>query len=253
MLTYHIYRPEEGMTEGGKALARMLADESPGKSYADVMRLRVAGALTDACTDTYFLALDGDACVSRLWNGWGRHEDAIGNFGNFLTLEQYRGQGIGTRLLEEWYADLQARDDKPLALFCTSAPRAARMYEAYGMRPIVKGADYGPSYMPIGDSPDDFEAFCDAYYQPTSALNVKPATFAWRHEIDLLLKFALLQRGLPFGFDGMPSLEQALLSAPEKTALLFTDHGRCVGWSVDGQVQVYPAYENLKIERERVL
>jgi len=40
MLTYHVYRPEEGMTEGGKALARMLANESPGKSYADVMRAR---------------------------------------------------------------------------------------------------------------------------------------------------------------------------------------------------------------------
>lgn len=247
MPTYHTFRPSDGQSPAGQALARMLADESPGKSYADVMRLRVAGALTDACTDTYFLALDGDACVSRLWNGWGRHEDAIGNFGNFLTLEQYRGQGIGTRLLETWYADLQARDDKPLALFCTSAPKAARMYEAYGMRPIVKGADYGPSYMPLGESPDDFESFCDAYYQPASALNVKPATFAWRHEIDLLLKFALLQRGLPFGFDGMPSLEQALLSAPEKTALLFTDHGRCVGWSYDGTAQLYPSYSAIEL------
>ena len=91
MLTYHIYRPEEGMTEGGKALARMLSDESPGKSYAEVMRLRVAGALAGECTDTYFVALDAGKCVSRLWNGWGRHEGAIGNFGNFLTLEEYRG------------------------------------------------------------------------------------------------------------------------------------------------------------------
>lgn len=253
MLTYHVYRPAQSMTDAGKSLARMLADESPGKSYAEVMRLRVSGALAQACTDTYFVALDGDVCVSRLWNGWGKHEDAIGNFGNFLTLEQYRGQGIGTRLLEMWYADLQARDDKPLALFCTSAPRAARMYEAYGMRPIVKGADYGPSYMPLGDSPADFEAFCDAYYQPTSALNARPATFTWRHEIDLLLKFALLQRGLPFGFEGMPTLEQALLSAPDKTALLFTDGGRCVGWRYDGHAQIYPAYEKNEIIEYEVL
>ena len=247
MLTYHVYRPEEGMTEGGKALACMLSDESPGKSYADVMRLRVAGALTDACTDTYFVALDGDTCVSRLWNGWGKHEGAIGNFGNFLTLEEYRGQGIGTQLLKTWYQDLQRRDDKPLALFCTSAPQAALMYEKYGMRPIVKGADYGPSYMPLGDSPADFDAFCDAYYQPASALSVKPATFEWRHEIDLLLKFALLQRGLPFGFDGMPSLEQALLTAPDQTELLFTERGRCAGWRYGGTVQVYPTYEKSEI------
>lgn len=225
----------------------MLVQESPGKSYADVMRLRVAGTLAGECTDTYFVALDADKCVSRLWNGWGKHEGAIGNFGNFLTLEEYRGQGIGTRLLEMWYADLQARQDKPLALFCTSAPKAARMYEAYGMRPIVKGAAYGPSYMPLGESPDDFDAFCQGYYQPTDALTVKPATFAYRHEIDLLLKFALLQRGLPFGFEGMPTLEQALLTAPEKAALYFTDNGRCVGWCYDGHAQIYPTYEKIEM------
>ena len=247
MLTYHAFDPVQGMTEAGKSLARMLSDESPDKSYAEVMRLRVAGKLTGACTDTYFVALDGEACVSRLWNGWGRHADAIGNFGNFLTLEQYRGQGIGTRLLELWYADLQARDDKPLALFCTSAPKAARMYEKYGMRPILKGAEYGPSYMPLGDCPEDFEALCDTYYQPTDALTAEPATFAWRHEIDLLLKFALLQRGLPFGFEGMPSLEQALLSAPEKTVLYFTDNGRCVGWRYDGTAQIYPSYLGIEL------
>ena len=109
MLTYHVFRPEEGMTEAGQALAFMLSDEAPGKSYADAMRARVAGTLSDVCTDTYFVALDGDECVSRLWYGWGTHADAIGNFGNFLTLEQYRGQGIGTRLLETWYANLQGR------------------------------------------------------------------------------------------------------------------------------------------------
>lgn len=247
MLTYHVFRPSQGMTEAVQALALMLAKESPGKSYADVMRLRVAGALTDACTDTYFVALDGDKCVSRLWNGWGKHEGAIGNFGNFLTLEEYRGQGIGTRLLEMWYEDLQSCDDKPLALFCTSAPKAALMYEKYGMRPIVAGAAYGPSYMPLGDSPDDFEAFCQNYYQPTDTLTAKPATFEWRHEIDLLLKFALLQRDLPFGFEGMPSLEQALLTAPDQTELLFTERGRCVGWRYGGNAQVYPVYSEIEI------
>ncbi len=240
---YEIFEPDEGESDAGQALSRMLAKESPGKSYADAMRARVSGALASECTDIYFVALDGDDCVSHLWNGWGKHADAVGNFGNFLTLEEYRGQGIGTKLLELWYADLQARPNQPIGLFCTSAPGAARMYAAYGMKPILKDAQYGPSYMPLGDSPTDFAELCRTYYQPSDALISMPASFEWRHEIDLLLKFALLQKGLPFGFEGMPSLEQALLSAPEKTELLFTLQGRCVGWRYDGQVQVYPDYK----------
>ena len=250
MSTYHVFDPSQSMTRAGQALARMLSDEAPGKSYADAMRARVAGTLSDVCTDTYFVALDGDACVSRLWYGWGTHERAIGNFGNFLTLEQYRGQGIGTRLLETWYADLQDRKDLPLALFCTSAPKAARMYEGYGMRPIDQNATYGPSYMPLGDSPASFADFCEDYYQPSDFLISRPATFAYRHEIDCLLKFALLACGASLGIGEMPNAEHAILYAPERARMLFTERGRCVGWSVDGQVQVYPLYENLKIETE---
>lgn len=239
--------PEQGMSEAGQALSRMLEHENPGKSYAEVMRLRVSGALADECRDVYFVAHENGECVSRLWNGWGKHENAIGNFGNFLTLESHRGQGIGTRLLELWYDDLQSRADQPLALFCTSAPKAALMYAKYGMRPIAKDATYGPSYMPLGDSPESFEAFCEAYYQPADVLYRRPASFEYRHEIDLLLKFALAHKGLSFGFDGMPSIEQALLTSPEKTEMLFTKSGRCVGWAFDGAAQVYPAYSQANI------
>lgn len=241
--------PEQGMSEAGQALSRMLEHENPGKSYAEVMRLRVSGALADECRDVYFVAHENGECVSRLWNGWGKHENAIGNFGNFLTLEEYRGQGIGTRLLEMWYADLQSRSDLPLALFCTSAPKAALMYEKYGMRPIAQDAAYGPSYMPLGKSPARFADFCEAYYQPSSYLISRPASFAYRHEIDCLLKFALSVRGESLGIGETPSAEHAILYAPDRAQMLFTDRGTCVGWSVDGQAQVHPAYRNLKIER----
>lgn len=249
MLTYHNFRPEEGNSKAGDALSRMLAEESPGKSYADAMRARVSGMLASECADIYFVAHEDGACVSRLWYGWGTHERAIGNFGNFLTLEEYRGQGIGTRLLEMWYADLQSRSDLPLALFCTSAPKAALMYEKYGMRPIAQDAAYGPSYMPLGESPARFADFCEAYYQPSSYLISRPASFAYRHEIDCLLKFALSVRGESLGIGETPSAEHAILYAPNRAQLLFTERGTCVGWSVDGQAQVHPAYRNLKIER----
>lgn len=249
MLQYDVFRPEQGTSEAGKALSRMLAEESPGKSYADAMRARVSGALARECTDTYFIAHEDGACVSRLWYGWGTHKASIGNFGNFLTLESYRGQGIGTKLLEMWYADLQGRTDLPLGLFCTSAPRAARMYEQYGMRPIMDGATYGPSYMPLGDSPESFSQFCEQYYTPADYLIARPASFAYRHEIDCLLKFALLARGESFfGIGDIPSAEHAILYAPDRAHMLFTESGRCVGWAVDGQAQTHPQYLHCKIE-----
>ncbi len=250
-MQYDVFCPSRGMNQAGQALAAMLSDESPGKSYADAMRARVSGALAGECTDTYFVAHENGTCVSRLWNGWGKHADAIGNFGNFLTLEEYRGQGIGTRLLEMWYADLQARDHLPLALFCTSAPKAALMYAKYGMRPITPVAAYGPSFMPLGNSPETFDEFCAWYYQPSPYLVSRPATFAYRHEIDLLLKFALLQRGETLGIGEIPSAEHAILYAPARAQMLFTHQGRCVGWSVDGQVQVHPVYQNISIETEK--
>ena len=249
MPQYDVFCPNRGMNQAGQALAAMLASESPGKSYADAMRARVSGALMGECTDTYFVAHENGACVSRLWYGWGNHAHAIGNFGNFLTVDEYRGQGIGTKLLEMWYADLQARNDLPLGLFCTSAPKAARMYEQYGMHPIMDGATYGPSYMPLGDSPETFADFCEWYYQPSLYLVSRPATFAYRHEIDCLLKFALLARGESLGIADTPSAEHAILYAINRAELLFTESGACVGWSVDGQTQVHPAYKNLKIER----
>ena len=249
MLQYDVFRPAQGINEAGNALSRMLAEESIGKSYADAMRARVLGLLAGECTDTYFVAHEDGACVSRLWYGWGTHTDAIGNFGNFLTLEEYRGQGIGTRLLEMWYADLQSRSDLPLGLFCTSAPKAALMYEKYGMRPIAQDAAYGPSYMPLGESPARFADFCEAYYQPASCLISRSASFAYRHEIDCLLKFALSVRGESLGIGDTPSAEHAILYAPDRAQMLFTERGTCAGWSVDGQAQVYPAYRNLKIER----
>jgi hypothetical protein len=45
MREFHIFRPEEGKSKAGDALSFMLAEESPGKSYADAMRARVSGAL----------------------------------------------------------------------------------------------------------------------------------------------------------------------------------------------------------------
>ena len=101
--------------------------------------------------------------------------------------------------------------------------------------------------MPIGNSPETFNEFCDMYYTPTSKLIRRSADIEWRHEIDCLLKFAFLERRLSFGMGEVSSMEEALLYSPENAEMLFTENGRCVGWIYKEQIQVYPTYENVEI------
>ena len=108
-MKFDIYLPEKGLNEAGIALSNMIKDLDHGVPYADMLRIRVAGGTLTESVDRYFVAHENGACISRLWNGWGRHENAIGNFGHFFTLENMRGKGIGKRLLEMWYEDTHNR------------------------------------------------------------------------------------------------------------------------------------------------
>ena len=250
-MQFGVYVPGQPWNDAGLAVKEMLREEKPGAIHTDTMRLRIGGGLVDLCTDTYFVAHDQGVAYSRLWYGWGKgRERAVGNFGNFLTLEQVRGQGIGRKMLELWYEDLNARSDKPLALFCSAKEQAAKLYFPYGFRTAIKGAVEGPLFMPLRDKSWDFDAFCDMYYQPADYLLSRPATFAWRHEIDCLLYFSLRVRGESFGIGEVIRLEQALLYFPERAKLFFTPDERCVGWAVDDVAQIHPAYRHLRVERE---
>lgn len=225
----------------------MLESENIGVSYADMMRYRVSNRAADECTDVYFVAHEGEKAYSRLWNGWGKHENAIGNFGNFVTAEELRGQGLGHRMLDVWYDDIITRKDKPLCFLCMGDKRAAKLYFPYGFTAIEHGAEWGPLYMPLGDSPKDFGEFCKLYYQPSDILIRKRATVEWRHEIDCLLKYALWAMGLEHTIDGK-ILEYALLHSPDSTNLFFTESGRCVGWSLGGKTCIHPKYKTASIE-----
>ena len=83
-MKFEIYVPGAPISDAGRALSAMLKDYNPGASYADMMRLRISGSVSDVCTDTYFVAHEDGVCYSRLWHGWGKHKDAVGNFGNFI-------------------------------------------------------------------------------------------------------------------------------------------------------------------------
>ena len=228
------------------ALRLMLKDENIGVSYADMMRCRTENRFADQCADTYYVAHEGGVAYSRLWNGWGKHENAIGNFGNFVTVDAMRGQGLGHRMLEFWYDDVKSRRDLPLCFLCMGEKRASKLYFPYGFRTIEKDASFGPLFMPLGDSPKDFREFCAEYYLPSPILFRRPASVEWRHEIDCLLKYALWSMGQDHTINGT-YLEEALLYAPEKAALLFTEGGRCVGWELNGTRRLHPAYQSSEI------
>jgi len=238
------YIPNGEPSEARAALERMMCGVDEGKSYADTIRLRVSGALADECNDTYYLAREGDRALARHWNGWGRHADAIGNWGNFYTEAECRGRGIGSALLRFWEEDFKDRDDLPLCFLCSAAtPELVAWYSRFGFRVAIEGTDHGALYMPVGDSPESFREFYTRYYQPSATLVCKPATFEYRHEIDCLLRFALRDRGIELGIGECKSVESALLYYPERVEMIFSEDGHCVGWSLDGKRQVYPIYE----------
>ena len=125
--------------------------------------------------------------------------------------------------------------------------RAAKLYFPYGFTTIEEGAEWGPLFAPLGDSPKDFREFCADYYRPSKLLFRAPATIEWRHEIDCLLKYSLWIIGEDYRIKGK-TLEETLLYCPKRAKLLFTeDNRRCVGWTFDGEARVHPCYRHVKI------
>ena len=232
-IRYDVFVPGGAMSEPARILNRELVGEKPDQTYSRMMRFRLAGLAAKECSDTYFIATSGGEYVARLWYGWGRHPEAVGNFGNFKTLEPFQRRGIGRHLLEMWHADRESRSDLPTALFCSAGkPHLVRLYAEYGFRLALRGTETGPLYCPLGNSPADFREFCERYYSPAESLVFRPASVGWRHEIDCLLSFYMRDLRSSASLPGAVNLEYALLN-PEagKAELVFTDTGRCVGWA----------------------
>ncbi len=245
------YIPDTQKGDLHAALCEMMRGFDVGKSYADMIRFRLSGAAADECNDTYYVAREDTKAISRHWNGWGRHPDAIGNWGNFYTNAEYRGRGIGGAVLKLWFEDFQSRTELPLCFLCsTSTKELTALYSRFGFRVAIEGTEYGGLYLPVGNSPATFREFYRAYYKPSDVLEHRRACIGYRHEIDCLLRFALRDLGLPFGIGNIESVEAALLYQPERCGMLFTPDGHCVGWSFDGVKQVYPLYEGAVVEEK---
>ena len=241
------YIPGESDIPEKELLCADVASVDLGVPYAEMLRRRASGALAELCTDIYFLATEGGELTSRLWCGWGKHKDAVANFGNFVTRADLRGRGIGRALLAYWQTCIAARTDAPLAFFCNAgAPHLVKFYADYGFRLAVDGTEVGPLYCPVGNSPATFREFCEMYYTPAAKLTARPASVAYRHEIDCLLRFALMNEGKTLGVGGFSSVEEAFLrgALPEFT-FYENEKGHTVGWGRGEDIQVYSAYQNL--------
>jgi len=237
------YIPGTQNKDAYDALSEMMRDHDVGKSYADMIRLRLNGGAAGQCDDTYYLAREGQKALSRLWTGWGDHADAIGNWGNFYTDADHRGKGIGGSLLNFWFADFKDRSDLPRCLLCSAGTKElTELYGKFGFRTAIEGTDHGPLYLPLGNSPASFREFYNEYYKPSSVLYHRRAMIGYRHEIDCLLKFALRDLDLEFGIGDTNSIESAILYHADRCGMLFSEDGHCVGWSMDGVRQVYPLY-----------
>lgn len=229
----------------------MVKDELPEQAHTAVIRRRVSGEFADFCDDYYFVAHDGEKCYSRLWTGWGKHKDSVGNFGHFLTLPESRGQGLGREVLKIWCENIKNNPQKPLALFCTANPEITEIYRPYGFREIVPDKKGGFLYCPLGDSPETFEEFIKNYYQPSDEVYHRPANFEYRHEVDCLLRFAFsfLKDDMTMGEYWY--VEEYLVRFPERVGMLFAKDGHLVGWSLDGKIKLHPLYKDSKIIDQR--
>ena len=213
------------------------------------MHYRLDGMVTDCCYDQYFAAIDEEGkALSRLWMCWGKHKGSVANWGAFFTSPECRGKGIGGKVLDYCFNMVEELPEKPTALFCTAGTlELTNLYRKYGFVTALRGADRGPLYYPMKGAPATFYEFYKNYYTPADTLYRKPADFGYRNEIDCLLKFAMLDMGLDFGINGK-MLYEILLEGKETAEVLLTADGKCVGWIYNGITQLYPDYENAKIE-----
>ena len=149
-ISYHIFSPEKTAENmAAAALSELIATEESDVAWSRMIRHRLAGHAAAGCTDRYYIALDGSKCVSRLWCGWGKHADAIGNWGHFRTAEIMQGRGIGRRLLDCWFEHQQSSTDNPAAFLCSCAkPFLVELYGRYGFRLALKNTEVGPLYCP---------------------------------------------------------------------------------------------------------
>lgn len=211
------------------------------------LRKRLCGELINVSNDFFFLAHNDTEGLSRIWMGYGKHANAVSNWGAVFTPEKHRGKGYCSEILKYCFEELENMNDAPTALFCTAGTlKLANLYKKYGFTTAINGRDCGPLYRPMGNSPKTFREFCRKYYTETEELFVVNADFDWRNEIDCLLRFALKDIGENFGIKGINDLWSIIMDEPERAKIILTKENKCAGWMIDDEMQLYPIYRQVE-------
>jgi len=167
--------------------------EHKGDYSLRCIRQRLRGDYAAFCVDKYFLGEIHGRIAGQIWYGYATAGTGIANFGHVYTEPEHRKKGIADELMKVFKA---AFDASPVhaALCGTGTPWVARMYFRYGFQPVVQGAETGPLVLFKEGRGRGFRAFEEEYFRPGQDVAVLPGTMAYRHDIDKMLKNALLIR-----------------------------------------------------------
>ena len=223
----------------------MLKNFIPSDDY--YMHYRLEGKAINNCNDIFFVIHNGVEAMSRMWMCYGKHDNAVANWGAVFTDEKYRNQGLCRKLLDYCFKYIDnINASSPTCLLCTAGTlELTNLYKKYGFLTAINGWARGPLYRPIGNSPATFEEFCNQYYTETQSLHIVDADFNWRNEIDCLLKFAFFNLNIKFGFNDVECLSELLLKNPQRAKIILSNEEKCVGWIVDNVIQLHPNYINV--------
>lgn len=211
------------------------------------LRGKLEGKHAPHLKEFFFVLHENGKAFSRIWMGMPLHENAVANWGDVYTREECQGLGYCSKTLAFCMDHIKKMPNPPMGLFCTCGrPWIANMYKKHGFVPALRGAENGPLYCPLGDSPKTFQDLCDYYYAPTKSLRTCKATWEWRNEIDCLLNFVFQDMGENYEINGSGSLADLLTAESQRDIrVILTEEDRCVGWMIDGVAQIHPNYQSM--------
>jgi len=220
----HVF-PDEG-TDVPEWLLPLFKFELPvcWHSYYD----EVFGGHGDGCRDLLYAGLVNGVPCSRMWFGYSLRSGA-GNFGNVMTLPDFRRRGIMRELLNLCAGDFQQSD----ALFCScdAADTAAPAYASVGFRKIFGEVQHPMAIVHEGG--DDFSVIAENAYREVAGAVVRPGTRADRFDCDKLLWYdpAVYGQTRDPEFPDYLSLWPQVLQGNAAVDVVQAQSGFCAGYS----------------------
>ena len=196
------------------------------------------------CRDYLYAGMiDGIPC-GRVWFGYSL-KTGSGNFGNVLTVPEYRRRGIMKALLDFCVEDFHRSG----ALFCScdAADSAAPAYAAVGFQRI-----FSPEKHPmaiVSEKFPDFSAIIRKAYSDTSSAFVRNGTFSDRFDCDKLLWYAPEVYGKTACHPLCPDYLRLWTWAQRNNVplhVLETVTGFCAGFAVPGFAFLHPSFEKYR-------